>query len=152
INLEVSDLKNESQQMLVMRSKTSKEKYIQNVRKLKAHIQQGNIYEINYCIEFFAENVELDYWSVFQKLHQHSKAPYSCLVKLGNTIILCASPELFLKKEGNHLITKPIKGTVKRGKNKDEDDYLKNALHTSSKERTENVMAVDVARNDLSIF
>ena len=135
---------------ILLHSKTSKEKYIQNLIALKQHIQQGNIYEINYCIEFFAEDVEMDPLSVFLKLNELSKAPYACLVKLNDDFIISASPELFLKKEGNLLSTKPIKGTAKRGQTKEEDEILKNNLYHNLKERTENVMAVDVARNDLS--
>lgn len=138
------------QKPIVLRSKTTKENYIKNLIALKQHIQQGNIYEINYCIEFFAENVEIDPIAVFTKLNQLSKAPYACLVKLNDDFIISASPELFLKKEGNFLYTKPIKGTAKRGKTLEEDELLKTNLFNSLKERTENVMAVDVARNDLS--
>jgi para-aminobenzoate synthetase component 1 len=138
------------QQPIVLQSKTSKENYIKNLIALKQHIQQGNIYEINYCIEFFAENIEIDPITIFTKLNQISKAPYACLVKLHDDFIISASPELFLKKEGNLLYTKPIKGTSKRGKTLEEDELLKTNLFNNLKERTENVMAVDVARNDLS--
>jgi para-aminobenzoate synthetase component 1 len=138
------------QQSIVLQSKTSKENYIKNLIALKQHIQQGNIYEINYCIEFFSENIEIDPIAVFTKLNQLSKAPYACLVKLNDDFIISASPELFLKKEGNLLYTKPIKGTAKRGKTLEEDELLKINLFNNLKERTENVMAVDVARNDLS--
>ena len=138
------------QQPIVLQSKTSKENYIKNLIALKQHIQQGNIYEINYCIEFFAENIEIDPITIFTKLNQISKAPYACLVKLNDDFIISASPELFLKKEGNLLYTKPIKGTAKRGKTLEEDELLKTNLFNNLKERTENVMAVDVARNDLS--
>lgn len=135
---------------IVLKPGTSKEKYIENLIALKEHIQQGNIYEINYCIEFSAEEVKIDPIYVFLKLSELSKAPYSSLVKLNDEFIISASPELFLKKEGNTLYTKPIKGTARRGKIKEEDEILKNTLYNNLKERTENVMAVDVARNDLS--
>lgn len=138
------------QKPIVLSPGTSKERYIQNLNSLKKHIQQGNIYEINYCIEFFAENAEIDAIAIFLKLNELSKAPYASLVKLNDEFIISASPELFLKKEGNILYTKPIKGTAKRGKDKEEDEVLKNGLYNNLKERTENVMAVDVARNDLS--
>jgi para-aminobenzoate synthetase component 1 len=138
------------QKAILLRSNTTKEKYIKNLIALKKEIQQGNIYEINYCIEFFAENVEIDPIAVFNKLNQISKAPYACLVKLNDDFIISASPELFLKKEGNLLYTKPIKGTAKRGQTVEEDELLKTNLFNNLKERTENVMAVDVARNDLS--
>ncbi|MGZ4099787.1 MAG: chorismate-binding protein [Bacteroidia bacterium] len=128
----------------------SKNDYINRVKKLKNEIQKGNIYEINYCIEFYAENVEIDPLSVDLKLDELTKAPFSRLVKDGEDYIICASPELFLKKQGGLLYTKPIKGTVKRGTGMEEDEQLKNHLYNSVKERTENVMAVDVARNDLS--
>lgn len=147
INLEESSI---AQQAIILKARTSKQKYIQNLIELKKQIQQGNIYEINYCIEFFAENVEIDPTDVFIKLNALSKAPYSSLVKLNDDYIISASPELFLKKEDNLLYTKPIKGTSKRGKTSEEDEELKTKLFYNIKERTENVMAVDVARNDLS--
>lgn len=130
--------------------KTTKENYIKAVSELKNHIQKGDIYEINYCITFEAENVQIDPLLIFEKLNLISKAPFSALVKLKDKYIISASPELFLSKRGNKLITKPVKGTIKRGLNEAEDEILKNELFQSLKERTENVMIVDVARNDLS--
>jgi para-aminobenzoate synthetase component 1 len=152
LQIEIKEIDLTENKALFLSSNTSKEQYIKKVNALKQHIQQGNIYEINYCIEFFAENVEIDPLSVFIKLKQLTKAPYCNLVKLNNDFIISASPELFLKKEENKLFTKPIKGTIKRGLSTEEDEELKLKLYTSSKERTENVMAVDVARNDLSIL
>jgi para-aminobenzoate synthetase component 1 len=137
---------------IYLRALTPKNKYIEKVIQLKDHIQRGNIYEINYCIQFQAQNIEIDPLSVFTKLHGLAKAPYSALFKDGNEFIISASPELFLKKEGDHISTKPIKGTIKRGQNPEEDLRLKTELQNNIKERTENVMAVDVARNDLSVF
>jgi len=136
---------------IILKPKTSKECYIQKVNALKKQIQQGNIYEINYCIEFFADDVLIDPIGVFIKLQQLTRAPYCKLVKLNDDFIISASPELFLQKQGNTLHTKPIKGTIKRGKTVKEDDDLKFNLFNNIKERTENVMAVDVARNDLSM-
>jgi para-aminobenzoate synthetase component 1 len=130
--------------------KTSKEEYITTVKKLKEHIQNGDIYEINYCITFEACNVKIDPVGIYKKLNDISLAPYSALVKLDNKYIISASPELFLSKRGNKLISKPIKGTIKRGATPEEDEKLKSELFNSIKERTENVMIVDVVRNDLS--
>ncbi len=130
----------------------SKAQYIQKIETLKKHIQRGNIYEINFCMEFVAENAEIDPVSVFTKLNSIAKAPYAALLKYGDDHIISASPELFMRREGNTLSTKPIKGTAKRGATTQEDEKLKNELYTSEKERTENVMAVDVARNDLSVI
>lgn len=130
----------------------TKEEYLVKVMALKEQIQLGNIYEVNFCMEFFAESMALDPFTVFCKLQEFAKAPYAALVKLGDEYIMCASPELFLKKTGTLLESKPIKGTAKRGNTEKEDKELKNNLYNSLKERTENVMAVDVARNDLSHF
>lgn len=137
---------------LKLRSRTSKEDYLKNVSALKNNIQKGNIYEINYCIEFYADHAHIDPLNVFLKLNSLAKAPYSQLLKLGDNYVISASPELFLEKKGMTLITKPIKGTIRRGKSEKEDLALKNELQNNIKERTENVMAVDVARNDLSMF
>ncbi len=130
-------------------AQNTREKYISTVKQLKQQIQAGNIYEINYCALFSAQ-IKIDPLSVFLNLCRHSNAPFQFLARLGNDYILCGSPELFLKKKGNILSTKPIKGTIGRGKDEEEDQFLKKTLQNSLKDRTENVMAVDVARNDLS--
>lgn len=133
-------------------ARTSKQDYLNKINELKKQIAFGNIYEINFCMEFYADDVSINPLDVFINLQQTAKAPYAALVKLKNEFIICASPELFLKKVGNIISTKPIKGTIRRGKNKEEDEKFKYTLQTSLKEQTENVMAVDVARNDLSRF
>jgi len=133
-----------------LRAKTSHQEYLHQVLALKKEIQQGNIYEINYCIRFESEPVDADPIDLFLKLNKKAKAPYTSLFKSQQGYIVCASPELFLKKEGDVLLSKPIKGTIRRGKNMEEDEQLRSTLYHSEKERTEHVMAVDVARNDLS--
>lgn len=148
--IEIGPKANGLRNKILLKAKTPKETYLKNLVGLKQHIQNGNIYEINYCIEFYADDVEIDPIETFIHLNTISKAPYASLVKLKDDFIIGASPELFLKKEGDILFTKPIKGTSKRGNNKIEDELLKDNLFNSLKERTENVMAVDVARNDLS--
>jgi len=142
-----NNMPNETLQLI---AKTPKEQYLDNVKKIKEHIQLGNIYEINYCIEFFSEGKIINPFDTFIRLAEITKAPYSFLLKLGDDFVICCSPELFLSKKENQLFSKPIKGTIKRGKTKNEDEFLKDSLYQSKKERTENVMAVDVARNDLS--
>jgi para-aminobenzoate synthetase component 1 len=144
------DEKNNSQ--INLKTKTNKEEYIKRVKALKQHIQIGDIYEINFCVEFFAEDVEIDPFDLFLKLNELTEAPYAALAKLDDTFIISASPELFLQKQNDVLITKPIKGTAKRSNNLFDDENLKQHLHLSLKERTENVMIVDVARNDLSVI
>lgn len=128
----------------------TKEVYLENVNKLLAHIKRGDIYEINYCIEFFCENVVINPRQVFNKLNELTQAPYAQLVKHKDEYIICASPERFIQRKGDTLITQPMKGTARRNPDKMEDEKIKNALRNNLKEQTENVMAVDVARNDLS--
>lgn len=133
-----------------VKATVSKEEYIKKVNHLKQHIQQGNIYEINYCITFEATDVKINPLSLYERLNSISEASYSALAKFNNQYIISSSPELFLSKKGNKLITKPIKGTARRGKTQEEDLKIKTDLQSSLKERTENVMIVDVCRNDLS--
>jgi para-aminobenzoate synthetase component 1 len=124
--------------------------YIDQVKQLKNQIQQGEIYEINYCITFEAHNAEINPFSIYHQLNRISQAPFSALIKLDDKYIICSSPELYLSKRGRQLFTKPIKGTARRSDSPDEDAKIMQDLHSNLKERTENVMIVDVARNDLS--
>lgn len=133
-----------------IKARTSKETYISNVKRLQDHIHRGDIYEINYCIEFFAEHVELDPFLVFGEFASISEAPFSFYAQINNLHILCASPERFLKKTALRLISQPIKGTRRRSKDPVEDQRLAYDLKNDPKERTENVMIVDLVRNDLS--
>ena len=137
-------------QNITIKATINKEEYLEKVKILKQHIQQGDIYEINYCISFEAYDVTINPLAIYQKLNAISNAPYSALAKFDKQYIISSSPELFLTKKENQLITKPIKGTAKRSSDKQEDDIIKNELQSNLKERTENVMIVDVARNDLS--
>jgi len=139
-----------SPQNINIKATVTKEEYIAKVEVLKKHIQQGDIYEINYCITFEANDVTINPLAIYQKLNGISNAPYSAFAKFDSKYIISSSPELFLTKRGHTIITKPIKGTAKRSSNKQEDDIIKNELQSNLKERTENVMIVDVARNDLS--
>ncbi|CAN5552116.1 anthranilate synthase component I family protein [soil metagenome] len=131
-------------------SKITKEEYIHSVNKLKEHIRKGDIYEINFCQEFFAENVLIDTVDIYKNLNAISGAPFAAFCKFGKHSLLCASPERFLQKCATKLTSQPIKGTVKRSENKTEDEQLKAELLLNEKERTENVMIVDLVRNDLS--
>lgn len=129
---------------------TSKKEYLENCGKIKEDIVNGEYYELNYCIEFYAENCEIDPIHKYFQLNALSPMPFSCLGKFRDTYVICASPERFLKKEGNKLISQPIKGTARRGKNKREDVQLKTLLRHNEKEIAENMMIVDLVRNDLS--
>ncbi len=127
----------------------TKQEYISKIYKIKEHILRGDIYEINFCQEFFT-HAGFDPFSGYTKLNQVSPAPYSCFFRLNNKYLLSASPERFLKKVGGRIISQPIKGTARRGANDNEDKRLKLLLHQNKKERAENIMIVDLVRNDLS--
>jgi len=131
--------------------RVSKEEYIETIERLKKHILRGDCYEINYCMEFFAENAVIDPMSVYHKLSKTSPNPFSALYKLEDKWLICASPERFLKKEGNKILSQPIKGTSSRYlKDEKKDKKSKDELFTSEKDRSENVMVVDLVRNDLA--
>lgn len=133
-----------------LQPRISKSDYFRTVEKIQQHIAKGDIYEMNFCQEFYAEDATLNPLDTFIELNELSKAPFSCYMKRDEKYLLCASPERFLKKEGNKLISMPIKGTAKRGRTFEEDALLREQLLASQKERSENVMIVDLVRNDLS--
>jgi para-aminobenzoate synthetase component 1 len=136
---------------LQIQQKVSKVKYIETIEKLKTHILRGDCYEINYCMEFFAEDAGVDPLSVYQNLSSSSPNPFSALYKLQDKWLICASPERFLKKEGNKILSQPMKGTSSRFlKDDNKDKKSKDELYASEKERSENVMVVDLVRNDLA--
>jgi para-aminobenzoate synthetase component I len=138
-------------QRLDIQPKISKEQYIQIVEKLRKHILQGDCYEINFCQEFFARNAVVAPLNIYQQLVTVSPTPFAGFYKLNNKYLLCASPERFLQKRGSKLISQPIKGTSKRDLNNTAaDGHLIEQLQSSQKDRSENVMVVDLVRNDLS--
>ena len=148
--LSKSIIKNESVFKTNIQSKITKQEYTNSVNQLKQHIRKGDIYEVNFCQEFFSKNAEINPVDVFEKLNAISEAPFSTFSKFGKHFLMCASPERFLKKQGSKLISQPIKGTAKRSANKLEDEQLKTELRNNLKEKSENVMIVDLVRNDLS--
>lgn len=127
----------------------TKEEYIKIVNKLKEHIVNGDIYEINFCIEFTA-NEEIDPLALYIKTLQENPKPFSSFFKYNNKYMIGASPERYIQKDENKLFSNPIKGTAPRGATKEEDSQLKTDLYKSEKERAENLMIVDLVRNDLS--
>ncbi|NQD70352.1 aminodeoxychorismate synthase component I, partial [Sphingobacterium shayense] len=130
--------------------KMSKKEYLEAFDKLQGHIQRGDIYEVNLCQEFFVKEVKINPLLLYSKLNSLSPTPFSCYVKVGNKFILSASPERFLAKRGNQLVSQPIKGTAPRGKTIEEDEQIKRTLRSNPKELAENVMIVDLVRNDLT--
>lgn len=135
---------------ITLQSRFEKAEYLNTIKVLQQHIRQGYIYEVNLCQEFFAEHAAIDPVSVYTQLNAHSPTPFSGYFKLNDKYILSASPERFLRKQGNRLISQPIKGTAKRSADRNQDEALKAQLRTSGKEQAENVMIVDLVRNDLT--
>ena len=135
---------------LKLQKRESKQGYLEKIKQIKANIKRGDIYEMNYCQEFFSENVSLDSESLFCKLNNKTKAPFSCSFHLENKYLLCFSPERFLRKDNQNLLSQPIKGTRKRSVEIEEDERLKTELQKSEKDKSENVMITDLVRNDLS--
>ena len=128
----------------------SKKSYLSKVNKTLEHIHRGDIYEANFCMEFYAENATIDPIQIYQKLNAISKPPFALFFKNKEQYLLCASPERYLRKEGNKVISQPIKGTAKRFTDETLDNNSKIALEQNPKERSENIMIVDLVRNDLS--
>ncbi|WP_428330242.1 anthranilate synthase component I family protein [Mucilaginibacter sp.] len=133
-----------------IQSRFNKEAYIAVVEKIKEHINRGDIYVTNFCQEFFAENAVIDPLAVFLKLNEISPNPFASFFKWNDNYILCATPERFLAKRGNKLISQPIKGTARRGITPAEDELIIQQLRNHTKELQENVMVVDMVRNDLT--
>ncbi len=140
----------QSKPSLNLKAKLSAQQYLQRIAQIKAHIARGDIYEMNFCQEFFVEDAEIDPIEVYSRLSLLSPTPFSAMLKLGDKYILSASPERFLAKKGNKIISQPIKGTIKRGRDDKDDELQKQKLKNSHKEQSENVMIVDLVRNDLS--
>lgn len=146
--LEVSSL-----EPVVLRPRISHSNYIATVEKLKEHLKRGDCYEINFCQEFYQEAVQVDTIQLFSELGQQSPNPFSAYYKLDDKTLACASPERFVQKKGDIIISQPVKGTAARDHvdaGKDERNKLR--LKQSQKEQSENVMIVDLVRNDLSKF
>ncbi|MDC0257677.1 anthranilate synthase component I family protein [Crocinitomicaceae bacterium] len=134
-----------------VKARISKEQYFKTLGALRKEIQYGNIYEVNFCQEFYDDNFQMeDPEAAYFRLNNITEAPFSAFFNFDEFRILSGSPERFIKKLGPKLISQPIKGTRKRSADPVEDERLKNELLHDPKERAENVMIVDLVRNDLS--
>ena len=131
-------------------NRINRDEYVSIVGELKSHILRGDCYEINFCQEFFSENVTLEPLSLYKNLSVASPNPFSGFYRVNDKYLLCASPERFLKKQKNKILSQPIKGTSSREKDQRQDEESRINLRKSPKERSENVMIVDLVRNDLS--
>ena len=151
ITISATEIEQHVKTAVVIKNKINRENYISIIEKLRQHILRGDCYEINFCQEFFAENTEIDPLFIYSHLTALSPNPFSVFYKFNSRYCLCASPERYLKKEGHKVFSQPIKGTTKRNlQNTAEDEVAKKYLIESSKEKSENVMVVDLVRNDLS--
>jgi para-aminobenzoate synthetase component I len=133
-----------------IKQRISKENYLQKVSKMLHHINRGDIYEANFCMEFFAKDSSISAIETYQKLNAISEPPFAVFFKNDCQYLLSASPERYIKKEGIKVVSQPIKGTAARSEDSVLDEQLKAELQVNPKERSENIMIVDLVRNDLS--
>ena len=133
-----------------VKQRISKENYISKVSKMLEHIHRGDIYEANFCMEFYAENTSIEPLEIYKKLNAISQPPLAVYFKNNSNYLMCASPERYLKKENLKVISQPIKGTSRRSFDIELDELSKFELENNPKERSENIMIVDLVRNDLS--
>lgn len=149
IRLQIADYRLQTTDVAI-KQRISKENYLEKVSKILEYIHRGDIYEANFCMEFFAENAIINPLEKFLKLNEISKSPQAVFLKNNIQFLISASPERYIKKEGDLLISQPIKGTAKRFIDPIEDEKSKNLLASDPKERAENIMVTDLVRNDLS--
>lgn len=133
-----------------IKQRVSRNEYLGNVKNILSHIQRGDVYELNYCQEFYSDDARINPAETYCRLNEFSPMPFSSFFKSGARYLQCASPERFLQKSGAKIISQPMKGTIARDKDEAEDFLLKEKLLNDEKERSENVMIVDLVRNDLS--
>ena len=145
-NLTIQQSKND----IKIKLRIHKDAYFEKVNAMLEHIHRGDIYEANFCQECYVEDAQIEPLETFRKLNAISKTPFATFFKRNGNYLLSASPERYLKKEGNIIISQPIKGTAKRSEDVNEDELLKENLQHDEKERSENIMIVDLVRNDLS--
>ncbi len=128
----------------------SRREYLDKINLVKHHIQRGDVYELNYCHEIYSQEVRIDPFELYTEVNAQTNTPFSAFVRNGECFAICGSPERFLRKEGLKVVSQPIKGTRKRSALAEEDERLRAELSEDQKERSENIMIVDLVRNDLS--
>ena len=135
---------------VLLKSRISPESYKEKAQSLLNHIHKGDIYEVNFCMEWYAHQMGLQPYDIYAQLNTISKAPFSALMQINDHFLMCASPERFLNKHGSDLCSQPIKGTAKREADYVLDQAQAQRLANDPKEQAENIMIVDLVRNDLS--
>jgi len=126
----------------------ARDEYDNAVTRIKDLIAAGDTYQVNYTFPV-TSNFTVDHFAWYRSLCLAQGAEYSAYIDLDRYKVLCLSPELFFRRTGNHVVTKPMKGTLRRGRWSKEDQDLAQWLKHSKKDRAENVMIVDLLRNDL---
>ncbi|KGO83631.1 aminobenzoate synthetase [Flavobacterium beibuense F44-8] len=135
---------------LAIKQRITKEGYIEKVTQMLEHIHLGDIYEANFCMEFYAEDAIINPYEKYQALNAISEPPFATYFKNYKQYLLSASPERYIRKDESKIISQPIKGTARRSNSIQEDEAIKLELTKNEKERSENIMIVDLVRNDLS--
>ncbi|WP_324678741.1 anthranilate synthase component I family protein [Hymenobacter sp. GOD-10R] len=133
-----------------IQARLPKHEYLAAVASIREDILDGEVYELNLCQEFYAEHVALEPVDTFLRLNRISPTPFAGFYKWQDRYLLCASPERFLRQDGDTLLSQPIKGTIRRGDTPAQDEQLRQQLLHDEKERAENLMIVDLVRNDLA--
>ncbi len=131
-----------------IQSNLSFEKYSLKLAKIRHYLEEGETYQVNFSQRFSASSTR-DPWSVYKSLDKINPADYGCFFDFEDFQIVSSSPELLLKKNGSSIVTKPIKGTVAKGKNNREDEENIEVLRRSKKDAAELAMIVDLERNDI---
>lgn len=129
-------------------SNMSREAYGEKFRQIQAYLRSGDCYQVNLAQRFSA-SYEGDEWQAFELLNQANRAPFSAFLRLPESCILSLSPERFVLLEGKDIQTRPIKGTLPRLADPEADAAQANRLANSDKDRAENLMIVDLLRNDI---
>ena len=133
-----------------MQHRITKADYLAKTQALQQHIARGDIYEVNFCMELYAEDTKIEPHTLFYELNEKAKPPFAAFVQIDDKYLISSSPERFLKRVGNRLISQPIKGTARRHIDMVQDAAEAYQLQKSEKERAENTMIVDLVRNDMS--
>ena len=131
-----------------IRSNMSQQSYLTSVARIKDYIHEGDCYQVNFA-QRFSVATEGNPWQAYKRLRQLNAAPFSAYLNTPHCQIMSSSPERFLRVSAGQVETRPIKGTCPRGEHPIEDMMLAEALHNSTKDRAENLMIVDLLRNDL---
>jgi para-aminobenzoate synthetase component 1 len=134
---------------VTLKSNFTKEEFEDRVERVREYIRKGDVYQVNISQQYMGEG-HINPYDVYSRFRKANYGPYNAFLDIDGSYILSTSPEQFLRKRGEYITTRPIKGTVKRVKDKEENEKLKDILYHSEKTRSELLMIIDLERNDLS--